>query len=269
MCTCTSRGDASTIVEHRSFFSLLTTTCVAVVGNVASFKSCFEDFIIVYCRTRDNWIGILKHNILTQIGRTNLSIPKPHVNFNFTNIMKNVDRGTEEDSMHMEKIRSFYPNCKFLQRYHFRNYELQPSKPTSTLIRVTSCSKLLHRHGTHETQSEHPSCSSISIEITYVVSDLCNVAPIAGDIPKNTDQDAWKDDNMMNLHFNLDYDKNTTIAAATLRLHRIPRENLTDVFAAHDGGCDTSQNEEEKLLRVSIYWYTKSVKRHRRKCHHT
>ncbi|XP_050505722.1 uncharacterized protein LOC114332327 isoform X1 [Diabrotica virgifera virgifera] len=84
------------------------------------------------------------------------------------------------------------------------------------------------------------------------------------EIPANTDQDLWKDDDMMNLFFNFDIfseTKNSNIATATLRLYRLP-ENNTKTNNKPD--CESFNSaEEEKLLRVSIYWYTKSLKKRR------
>ncbi|CAH0549619.1 unnamed protein product [Brassicogethes aeneus] len=84
------------------------------------------------------------------------------------------------------------------------------------------------------------------------------------DVPQNTDQDIWKDDNLMNLYFNFDYsnyEQNSKIATATLRLYRIPFENSTKLTLKND--CDNSSSTEDEKLRVSIYWYTKSLKKRR------
>ncbi|KRT84838.1 hypothetical protein AMK59_1553 [Oryctes borbonicus] len=81
------------------------------------------------------------------------------------------------------------------------------------------------------------------------------------DIPKNT-KDAWKEENLLNLFFNVDYHQNATIAAATLRLHRLPKDNQTAIYWNTDICPDNNVFEEEKLLRVSIYWYVKSAKKH-------
>ncbi|KAK9753192.1 TGF-beta propeptide [Popillia japonica] len=81
------------------------------------------------------------------------------------------------------------------------------------------------------------------------------------DVPKNT-KDLWKEENFLNLFFNVDYHQNATIATATLRLHRLPRENQTTTFWGADSCADNNVSEEEKLLRVSIYWYVKSSKKH-------
>lgn len=78
------------------------------------------------------------------------------------------------------------------------------------------------------------------------------------------EQETWKDENIMNLYFN-NFDQNSdekdlNIATATLRLYRIPTENSTKL-AQKSPDCDTTSSEEEKLLRVSIYWYTRSVRK--------
>lgn len=84
------------------------------------------------------------------------------------------------------------------------------------------------------------------------------------EIPINTDQDLWKDDDTMNLFFNFEFfteSKNANIATATLRLYRLP-ENSTKPTMKPD--CDNlTSAEEDRLLRVSIYWYTKSLKKRR------
>ncbi|KAF2878731.1 hypothetical protein ILUMI_27447 [Ignelater luminosus] len=86
------------------------------------------------------------------------------------------------------------------------------------------------------------------------------------EIPKNTDQEVWNDENTMNLYFNVDHgteENGVIIATATLRLYRLPQENVSAV-AALDTSCEnTSVAPDEKLLRISIYWYTKSLKKHR------
>lgn len=90
-----------------------------------------------------------------------------------------------------------------------------------------------------------------------------------GELPRNTDQDVWKDENAMNLYFNFDHaaeDGGINIATATLRLYRLPHQNSTTSATQGDVGCDgTVPTENEKLLRVSIYWYTRSLKKHRGK----
>ncbi|CAG9815132.1 unnamed protein product [Phaedon cochleariae] len=87
------------------------------------------------------------------------------------------------------------------------------------------------------------------------------------EIPANTDQELWKDDEIMNLFFNFDSmldSRSTNIASATLRLYKLPKNGTK--FSSTTGDCETSNaTEEDKLLRVSIYRYTKPLKRRRGK----
>lgn len=59
---------------------------------------------------------------------------------------------------------------------------------------------------------------------------------LLGEVPRNTDEEAWKDANTMNLFFNVNYNSEAVtigeqqgqedtvnIASATLRLHRLPQ----------------------------------------------
>ncbi|KAF5281374.1 hypothetical protein FQA39_LY17816 [Lamprigera yunnana] len=82
------------------------------------------------------------------------------------------------------------------------------------------------------------------------------------DIPKTIDQDLWKDENIMNLYFNLEYPQSNgiSIATSTLRLYRVTLGNTTNLNV--DSSCEIS-SPDEHLMRISIYWYTKSLKRQR------
>ncbi|XP_019869914.1 uncharacterized protein LOC109598440 isoform X2 [Aethina tumida] len=84
------------------------------------------------------------------------------------------------------------------------------------------------------------------------------------DVPQNTDHELWREEHVMNLYFNFDYNGDSNIATATLRLYRIPLENNTKTGVKNED-CDTSVSDEEKLIRVSIYWYTKSLKKPKRR----
>ncbi|XP_044260566.1 uncharacterized protein LOC123008680 isoform X2 [Tribolium madens] len=148
-------------------------------------------------RAKDNWIQVLKENILRQIGRSNMTVinDDSRGGTNVTMIPDVFNRTSFNDDHITEKIRSYYPSCE---------------------------------------------------------------------VPTNMEQDVWKDENVMNLYFN-NFDnsdeKGLNIATATLRLYRIPTENVTKT-GQKSPDCDTSStSEEEKLLRVSIYWYTRSVRK--------
>lgn len=87
------------------------------------------------------------------------------------------------------------------------------------------------------------------------------------DPPQNQDQEQWKDgEEIMNLYFDFDYNtdnKNSNIASATLRLYRLP-QNGTNKFNTKKDDCENlDSTEEDKLLRVSVYWYTKLQKKRR------
>ncbi|CAH1128764.1 unnamed protein product [Ceutorhynchus assimilis] len=85
------------------------------------------------------------------------------------------------------------------------------------------------------------------------------------DPPPNQEQDQWKDsEDIMNLFFDFDYtdNRNSNIATATLRLYRLPQNSSAKMETVDD--CKPSDSiEEEKLLRVSVYWYTKFQKKRR------
>lgn len=93
-----------------------------------------------------------------------------------------------------------------------------------------------------------------------------NCCLILGDIPLNTDQDMWKNDDNMNLFFNFDYGSDdNNVATATLRLYRILENNTQFNTKKLEDCVDASSYsiEDEKLMRVSVYWYTKSLKKRR------
>ncbi|RZB40843.1 TGFb propeptide domain containing protein, partial [Asbolus verrucosus] len=115
------------------------------------------------------------------------------------------------------------------------------------------------------------------LNFTQIIPTLFNSTSIADvtekirsyypscDTPSNMDQEVWQSDKVMNLFFNnfdrISEGKGFNIATATLRLYRIPSENSTKTAGASadcDGGASV---EEDKLLRVSIYWYTKPARK--------
>nr|CAI5839399.1 unnamed protein product [Callosobruchus analis] len=69
----------------------------------------------------------------------------------------------------------------------------------------------------------------------------------------------------MNLFFNFDYaaeSKNTNVATATLRLYRLPENSTKSNSKSPD--CSNNSTEDDRLLRISIYWYTKPATKKRR-----
>ncbi|CAL7933315.1 unnamed protein product [Xylocopa violacea] len=80
-------------------------------------------------------------------------------------------------------------------------------------------------------------------------------------IPRNTDQEAWSDQFSMNMHFQLNLTSGEHVVAAKLRIFKLPQENLT--FSSESAFDE--EEEDEKKIRISVYYYTKSLKRHRSK----
>ncbi|CAK9817312.1 hypothetical protein ANTQUA_LOCUS9326 [Anthophora quadrimaculata] len=80
-------------------------------------------------------------------------------------------------------------------------------------------------------------------------------------IPRNTDQDAWADPFSMNMHFQLNLTSGDHVIAAKLRIFKLPQENVTSSLE----GTFDEEEEDEKKIRISVYYYTKSLKRHRSK----
>lgn len=99
---------------------------------------------------------------------------------------------------------------------------------------------------------------------TFYIGTKANFALFSGELPRNTDQELWKDENAMNLYFNFDHapeDNNgVNIASATLRLYRLPNAT-NNPLTTTDPECENP--EDDRLLRVSIYWYTRSLRKHR------
>ncbi|XP_076680515.1 uncharacterized protein LOC143375390 isoform X2 [Andrena cerasifolii] len=80
-------------------------------------------------------------------------------------------------------------------------------------------------------------------------------------VPRNTDQDAWADPLSMNMHFQLNLTSGDHVVAAKLRIFKLPQENLTSSAP----GIIEEEEEDEKKIRISVYYYTKSLKKHRSK----
>ncbi|XP_031832723.1 uncharacterized protein LOC116427024 isoform X2 [Nomia melanderi] len=85
--------------------------------------------------------------------------------------------------------------------------------------------------------------------------------PSSCQTPRNTDQDAWTDPFSMNMHFQLNLTSSDHVVAARLRIFKLPQENLT----SSTGDTFEEDEEDEKKIRISVYYYTKSLKKHRSK----
>lgn len=70
------------------------------------------------------------------------------------------------------------------------------------------------------------------------------------------------DRNALNLYFNFDHapddSRGVNVATATLRLYRLPFVNSSKALNEEKPRCESSiPADDEKLLRVSIYRYTR------------
>lgn len=63
----------------------------------------------------------------------------------------------------------------------------------------------------------------------------------------------------MNMHFQLNLTSSDHVIAAKLRIFKLPQENVT--FSSESTFDD--EEEDEKKIRISVYYYTKTLKRHR------
>lgn len=80
-------------------------------------------------------------------------------------------------------------------------------------------------------------------------------------MPRNTDSEAWSDPFSMNMHFQLNLTSGEHVLAAKLRLFKLPQDAVTS--PATGGTYEEEDEEDEKKIRVSVYFYTKSLKKHR------
>lgn len=63
----------------------------------------------------------------------------------------------------------------------------------------------------------------------------------------------------MNMHFQLNLTSGDHVVAAKLRIFKLPQENLTSSAPS----IIEEEEEDEKKIRISVYYYTKSLKKHR------
>ncbi|XP_045467962.1 uncharacterized protein LOC123676230 isoform X2 [Harmonia axyridis] len=144
-------------------------------------------------RSKDNWIQLLKMNILQQVGRVNTSDASKN-SLNLTQLFPNNSNETNPlEEFISKKIRTFYPSCS---------------------------------------------------------------------IPEAPSQEFRTEEKMMNLYFNYTQDDpNNQIGEATLRLHALIQKNSTH---AGEANCSHQMEEEEKVYRISAYYYVKNSKGKRR-----
>ncbi|XP_039275769.1 uncharacterized protein LOC120349490 [Nilaparvata lugens] len=182
-------------------------------------------------RTKEMRLNSIKTQILSYLG---LLGGQP-------NISSNQNNGTSNQQA--EIIRQMYDKMKRL-----------PQWPPSDVY-------------TEKVQSFYPSC----------------------ELPRNTDEELWSNGESMHLLFDLNFPTSlqgnvVNIIAAKLRLHKVSQANMTVAVSetcpppAFDGGESTPAIKafnpslplppspitvDDKKIRVSIYWYTRSLKKHR------
>ncbi|XP_024941916.1 uncharacterized protein LOC107268957 isoform X2 [Cephus cinctus] len=104
---------------------------------------------------------------------------------------------------------------------------------------------------------------NLSTSLNQVQRERLTMFSPSCQIPRNTDPEAWADPFLMNMHFQLNLTSTEHVVAAKLRLFKLPQDNLT-VITGNVGTTDEDE-EDEKKIRISIYFYTKSLKKHRSK----
>ncbi|XP_036147866.1 uncharacterized protein LOC105831038 isoform X2 [Monomorium pharaonis] len=83
-------------------------------------------------------------------------------------------------------------------------------------------------------------------------------------IPRNTDSEAWMDPFSMNMHFQLNLTSDDYIVVARLRIFKLPQKNVTTSDFRSPISFEDNEDDEKKI-RISVYYYTKSLKKHRSK----
>lgn len=70
-----------------------------------------------FLRAKEKWMEVIKENILNQIGRKNTTIPQgtleSKLDFDHIQNFLNTTGGPVGEDQITEKIRGFYPSCKY------------------------------------------------------------------------------------------------------------------------------------------------------------
>ncbi|XP_008550783.1 uncharacterized protein LOC103573462 isoform X1 [Microplitis demolitor] len=82
------------------------------------------------------------------------------------------------------------------------------------------------------------------------------------EVPKNTDAEIWADPFSMNMYFQINLTSNDHVVAAKLRLYKLP-QNMS--LLSSTNSPSEEEDEEDKKIRISIYFYMRSLKKHRSK----
>ncbi|XP_077260402.1 uncharacterized protein LOC143896401 isoform X1 [Temnothorax americanus] len=103
---------------------------------------------------------------------------------------------------------------------------------------------------------------NLSTDTNQVQREKLTMFPPACQIPRNADPEAWMDPFSMNMYFQLNFTARDYIVAARLRISKLPQENVTTSDFRLSNPFD--EDEDEKI-RISVYYYTKALRKHRSK----
>ncbi|XP_015191677.1 PREDICTED: protein PFC0760c-like isoform X2 [Polistes dominula] len=103
---------------------------------------------------------------------------------------------------------------------------------------------------------------NLSSNANTVQREKLTMFPPTCRLPRNTDEEAWSDPFLMNMHFRLNLTWDEHVIAAKLRIYKLPQENLT-LSSTNDSDGDIPDEEDEKRIRISVYYYTRALKKHR------
>ncbi|XP_017776610.1 PREDICTED: uncharacterized protein LOC108562711 isoform X2 [Nicrophorus vespilloides] len=121
--------------------------------------------------------------------------------------------------------------------------------PENVNLEKINIKKMIHNFENNTVRQTDDSSVTEKIRSFY---PSCNV-------PNNTDADMWKKNNEMNLFFDLN-NLEGSIASLSIRLYRATPHNGTGPV---EKNCENRTGEEEKLFRVSVFYYTKTLRKTR------
>ncbi|CAL1683003.1 unnamed protein product [Lasius platythorax] len=189
-------------------------------------------------------------------------------------MMNILPEGNENDTLE-------YQNDALDQTKHFMANVNASSAENASLVNLSAYQQLVRAHRREENvtssfgsqgQKALEDIKTLILEITgrrnnnststnQVQREKLTMFSPTCQIPRNTDVETWTDPFSMNMHFQLNLTSGDHVVAAKLRIYKLPQENLTTFTS---GNFDEDEDDEKKI-RISVYYYMKSLKRHRSK----
>ncbi|KAL6438678.1 hypothetical protein ACFW04_004588 [Cataglyphis niger] len=181
-------------------------------------------------------------------------------------MMNTLPQGNESDTLE-------YQNDALDQTKHFMaNVNASSSIEEASLMNLSAYQQLALAHRRDQGQKALENIKTIVLGITgrrnnnststnQIQRERLTMFSPTCQIPRNTDAEAWTDPFSMNIHFQLNLTSGDHVVAAKLRIYKLPQENLT----TYASGSFDEDEDDEKKIRISVYYYTKSLKRHRSK----